>query len=90
MEKSYKGCDVFSLVGETIKNVKDITEGNVITLTSAEEICFSTDKGEYRIIHYQDCCESVYLNKIIGNLSDLSRTRQKTHLLSADGMNGEI
>lgn len=46
------------------------------TLTSVEvseyEITFKTlDKKEYKMFHYQDCCESVSIEDICGNIHDL-------------------
>ena len=36
------------------------------------EIVFRTDAGEmYRMYHAQDCCESVYIESIVGDLNDL-------------------
>ena len=36
------------------------------------EIVFLTRGGEkYKILHYQDCCESVYIESIVGDLEDL-------------------
>lgn len=37
-----------------------------------EEMIFKTDKGEtYRMFHNQNCCESVIIEDICGDLSDL-------------------
>lgn len=39
---------------------------------SNDEIIFVTRNGdEYIMTHYQDCCESVYVDDIVGNLDDL-------------------
>lgn len=37
----------------------------------AESVIFVTNKGNFRIIHYPDCCENFVLDNIVGNLSDL-------------------
>ena len=39
---------------------------------SDTEIIFLTEGGEkYKMLHYQDCCESVYIESIVGDLEDL-------------------
>ena len=36
------------------------------------EIIFLTEGGEkYKMLHYQDCCELVYIESIVGDLEDL-------------------
>lgn len=54
-----------------------------LTFTSVEqvdgpegdEIRFEADNGDvYRMFHYQDCCESVTLEEVIGDLDDLVGT----------------
>lgn len=55
-------CDVSVLLGKTLVSVKDV----------GDEIVFEVDDGsKYRLYHYQDCCESVYIEDINGELSDL-------------------
>lgn len=50
------------LQGQTITNV----------FSSSDEIIFTTSEGyEYRMFHDQDCCESVDIESIVGDLSDL-------------------
>jgi (p)ppGpp synthase/HD superfamily hydrolase len=37
-----------------------------------EELYFKTDHGtKYKMYHLQDCCESVYIESIVGDLEDL-------------------
>ena len=55
--------DVSTLIGKTL-----------IAIDSAEheEIIFTTDTGEvYKLYHDQDCCESVTVDDICGDLLDL-------------------
>jgi hypothetical protein len=58
------------------KDRKEITELIGKTLTSVEktddELIFVCDDGErYRMFHNQDCCESVTLDDVTGDLDDL-------------------
>ena len=40
--------------------------------TDNDYILFTTDQGEqYKLYHYQDCCESVDIDDIVGDLNDL-------------------
>ena len=55
--------DVSVLIGKTLTEVQKV---------EADEIYFRTSDGEeYRMYHYQDCCESVSIEDIIGDLDDL-------------------
>jgi hypothetical protein len=55
-------CDVSDLKGKILTEVKDI----------GDEIVFKTIDGEtYRMYHQQDCCESVSVESIVGELEDL-------------------
>jgi hypothetical protein len=56
-------ANVSELLGKT---VIDITKNN------DDELIFKTDGGNiYKMFHYQDCCETVQIEEIIGNLADL-------------------
>ena len=57
----YKYLDISVLKGQRI--VK-ITKGNNL-------IRFDTDQHSYIMQHNQDCCESVSINKIVGDLQSL-------------------
>ncbi|MDR7001592.1 hypothetical protein [Neobacillus niacini] len=51
-----------NLIGKTIANIE----------RGDDEITFRTEDGEvYRMYHEQDCCESVYIEDVIGDLNDL-------------------
>lgn len=51
------------LIGKTLTKIDRIGD---------EELHFYTSIGEiYKMFHYQDCCESVYIEDIIGELDDL-------------------
>lgn len=50
-------------VGKTLKNVRNIGD---------DELVFEFDDDTvYKMYHSQDCCESVYIESIVGDLSDL-------------------
>jgi len=58
--------DISILLGKTLKSVKQVDD---------TEIVFETVDGEiYRMCHYQDCCESVTIDDIEGDLTDLIET----------------
>jgi len=54
-----------ALLGETLTAIHGATVGS-------ETITFETAGGRtFRLFHSQDCCESVDVNEIVGNLYDL-------------------
>lgn len=56
-------CEVDVLKGKTLSSVEN---------DNNEELVFKTVDGEtYRMYHSQDCCESVYIESIVGDLQDL-------------------
>lgn len=56
------------LLGKTITEIIGAEEGG-------EQIIFSCSDGtQYRMLHYQDCCESVYIEDICGDISNLIGT----------------
>ncbi len=57
-----RGCDVKELLGKTLSSVT----------ATEDEIEFKTVDGDtYKMLHIQDCCESVYIESIVGDLEDL-------------------
>ena len=51
------------LLGKVLSNVENVNK---------EELVFTLDTGEkYKLYHSQDCCESVSIDDVIGDLSDL-------------------
>jgi hypothetical protein len=60
-------CEVSELVGQTLKEVRQ----NRVN----EKIYFRTTDGVgYVMLHNQDCCESVGIESIVGDLKDLIGT----------------
>jgi len=57
------------LVGLTIDKVVRLPPGS--RGGEDDELWFCTNDGVYVMFHYQDCCESVYIEDICGSLSDL-------------------
>jgi hypothetical protein len=56
-----------TLQGKTLKSITGCG--------GASEIIFECENGEkYRLFHYQDCCESVTVESIVGDLGDLIGT----------------
>lgn len=56
-------CNIDVLLGATITEIRNHKN---------EELYFTTDQGtQYRMLHHQDCCESVSIESIVGDLDDL-------------------
>lgn len=52
-------------------------EGKILSAAMADHktVYFLTDSGEkYALLHFQDCCEHVYIESIEGDLNDLVGT----------------
>jgi hypothetical protein len=52
----------------------DVLKGKVLSSVDASdhEVVFTTVDGDvYRMYHEQDCCESVYVESIVGDINDL-------------------
>lgn len=55
-------------------NLKEVLGRTLSKIVKIEdrELHFYFDDGDvYYMLHHQDCCESVYLEDIVGNLEDL-------------------
>lgn len=56
-------ADIKDLIGKTMAKVENINN---------HQLVFTTVEGvQYQLHHEQDCCESVYIESIVGDLSDL-------------------
>ena len=57
-------ANIKDLIGKTLIEIEKIND---------EELIFHCTSGEkYRMFHDQDCCESVHIEDICGDLEDLS------------------
>lgn len=58
------------------KQMEDLLGEVFISVTSSsDDITFTKADGSYyKLEHYQNCCESVYVEDITGDLSDLENT----------------
>ena len=57
--------DFSDIVGKTFKSITGLVEGS-------DEIIFTfTDGSEYKMYHDQDCCESVSVADVCGDIEDL-------------------
>ena len=55
--------NVTELVGKTLVKVEQVGD---------QEIFFTTNEGkQYKLYHWQDCCESVTIEDVAGDLADL-------------------
>ena len=57
-------CDVSALLGKTLTDVRVNRSDDRITFVT-------TDGEEYVMFHSQDCCETVNIDDIVGNVEDL-------------------
>lgn len=53
-----------TLVGKTISEINGLEAGS-------DEVTLTTNDGVYRFYHLQDCCESVSVYDVVGNVADL-------------------
>lgn len=61
----YNNCDFSELKGKTITEITGFSKDSF-------EIKFKcSDDSNYRMLHYQDCCEGVSVEDIIGDVVDL-------------------
>lgn len=51
------------LIGKTITSITGVENDDIIFVCS--------DNTKYRMHHFQDCCESVQVDKVIGDINDI-------------------
>ena len=59
-----------------IKNFEDLKGHTLVKIENKwNKMIFTLENGErYMLYHEQDCCESVYIEDVIGDLDDLTGT----------------
>ncbi|MCG3176948.1 MAG: hypothetical protein MOGMAGMI_01912 [Candidatus Omnitrophica bacterium] len=63
IDKDNEMAELKDLIGKTLTKVEQVGD---------DEIVFITNEGKrYKLCHSQDCCESVTVEDIVGDLSDL-------------------
>jgi hypothetical protein len=63
----YEDVKFSDLLGKTLNSI--------LVNDNQDEIIFNTSQGEvYKLYHQQDCCESVDINDVNGDLNDLLNT----------------
>ncbi len=69
-----------------IEDMVGLTFSRVTGEAGGDELVFENATERFVFFHQQDCCESVYINDIVGDLSDLVGEP----LLIAEEVSGEI
>jgi len=65
MERVTMDCKISDLLGKTLKSV-------TISNADSDAIYFITEEGtKYKMHHWQDCCESVTIEDVCGDLQGL-------------------
>lgn len=54
-----------------------------------EELRFVTNHGTYRMFHDQDCCESVSLAEVVGDLNDIRGELLEAEMVTSDNKTPE-
>jgi hypothetical protein len=72
---SYKDAEFSDLKGQVLVSIEN----------KNDELIFTTNTGKkYKMFHYQDCCESVTIEDICGDLNDLISTDLDHPILTAE------
>jgi len=60
-------AELKELIGKTLISIEQNKDG--------DEVLFTTNTGEkYKMLHYQDCCECVMIEDVVGDYEDLLNT----------------
>jgi hypothetical protein len=65
MRYSDKDVSFETLLGHTIERIEGLEQG------SGEVVFFTAEGRKFSMYHVQDCCESVYVAEVVGDVSDL-------------------
>jgi hypothetical protein len=58
-------CQISELIGKKLTNVVNLETGS-------DEVIFHCEDGaSFKMLHNQDCCESVSIDDVVGDVSDL-------------------
>lgn len=58
-------CQISELIGKKLTNVVNLETGS-------DEVIFHCEDGaSFKMLHNQDCCESVSVDDVVGDVSDL-------------------
>ena len=64
MNNNFHGCDFAELVGKRILHINGLEK-------QSETVTFITAANVYRMYHYAECCEAVYVEDIVGDIEDI-------------------
>lgn len=59
--------EITDFIGKTFAEITGATKGS-------ESILFSGPECSYRMLHWQNCCEHVFLEDVVGDVADLIGT----------------
>ena len=71
---------------DLLKQMLGKTFAQVLVESDKTAMHFVCDEGTFTFHHEQDCCESVFIEDIVGDVTDL----EGTPLLNAEEVSGEI
>lgn len=70
--RKFRSAKLTELIGNTITKIETVHDGTNPDTDPIREILFHTESGHhYKMHHEQDCCESVFVEDIVGDLEDL-------------------
>ena len=84
--RMHNWCDVSEMLGKTLISIEGMENGN-------DEVYFNcSDGSKYFMYHEQDCCESVSIEDVCGNVEDLTGSpllmSEETNIESGESIAG--